>query len=544
MEKSNLQQTGNQLFSGYISDLSKAGSTDAEQVKNLLDKFPYCQILHSVYSHCLVKQEDQFIPQLQKTSLYSPDRELLFKIIHQPQDLFNSKDQTVDAVADEVNGSNNQILLSGDDEDTKNHEIDENTVDPDIDTDQIGEQSGNIIPEDTLTNLQPENADSDNTEPAVVPDTLGNEIVSEPVNSKADNDFIGDEEAVNTQPNTETESIENVNPENSTPTEPDLDEINESQGQSVLTEHGNIETVTPDNDNLVAEPQKEPKSPELKQDGPPETDIIETVVPENDNFAAGPQVEDEELYSNPKASAEEQDEKYADTEEEDETGQLILTDIIATDFFAFEESQENNQTNNGLAENYTEVESPDTVPDKLYADEPSNIVPYDDDKLPYTFLWWLDKTRKKHAGTYQPYLNLKAATGHELKKNSVADLNNQIIQNIFSLQPPFQETETSEQRPSHTPMSKEEVIIQKFIEEEPQIKPPHPEKADNENKARKSSEDTNDLVSETLAMIYTDQMLFHKAIDTYKKLSLKFPEKSPYFADQIKELGKKINRES
>lgn len=541
MEKSNLQQTGNQLFSGYISDPSKTGSTDAEQVKNLLDKFPYCQILHSVYSHCLSNKKDQFISQLEKTSLYSPDRELLFKIIHQPQELFNSKDQTVDAVADEVNGSNNQILSSGDDEDPKNQEKDENTVDPDIDTNQLSEQSASIIPEDTLTNLQPENADSDNTEPAVVPDTLGNEIVSEPENNKAD-DFIDDEEPANTQPHTETESIENVNPENSTPTEPDLDEIKESQAQPGSTEHEKIETVTPDNDNLVAEPQKEAKSPDQKQDGPPETDTIETIVPENDNIAAGPQVEDQELYANPAASVEE-DKKNADTAEEDETGQLILADIIATDFFAFEESLENNQTDNGLAEDYTKVESPYTVPDKLQADEPSNIVRYDDDKLPYTFLWWLDKTRKKHAGTYQPYLNLKAATGHELKKNSVADLNNQIIQNIFSLQPPFQETETSEQKPPHTSMSKEEVIIQKFIEEEPQIKPPHPEKADNENKARKSSEDTNDLVSETLAMIYADQMLFHKAIDTYKKLSLKFPEKSPYFADQIKELGKKINRE-
>ena len=62
-----------------------------------------------------------------------------------------------------------------------------------------------------------------------------------------------------------------------------------------------------------------------------------------------------------------------------------------------------------------------------------------------------------------------------------------------------------------------------------------------ENKARKSAEDPNDLVSETLAAIYTEQMLFHKAIDTYKKLSLKFPEKRTYFADQISELEKKIN---
>jgi hypothetical protein len=48
-------------------------------------------------------------------------------------------------------------------------------------------------------------------------------------------------------------------------------------------------------------------------------------------------------------------------------------------------------------------------------------------------------------------------------------------------------------------------------------------------------------VSETLAQIYIDQMLYHKAIATYKKMMLKFPEKSRYFASQIEQLEKKTN---
>ena len=224
-----------------------------------------------------------------------------------------------------------------------------------------------------------------------------------------------------------------------------------------------------------------------------------------------------------------------------EEDKLILGNIATTNFFALEGS--------GLdiraIEKKEATSAPITIPeDENAVETEEQVSKYDDDKLPYTFLWWLHKTRKEHAHTYQPYAPVNIAK-HEVDIVKAEELNHQIIENIFHNQSPAPilenkiETELSFNRISDK--NREEGIIEKFIKEEPQIKPPSPEKLDMENKARRSSEDPNDLVSETLAIIYTEQMLFHKAIDTYKKLSFKYPEKSTYFADQILKLEKKLN---
>ena len=52
--------------------------------------------------------------------------------------------------------------------------------------------------------------------------------------------------------------------------------------------------------------------------------------------------------------------------------------------------------------------------------------------------------------------------------------------------------------------------------------------------AKSSLTENNDLVTETLAKVYLEQGHFNKAIESYKKLSLKYPKKSSFFANQIK----------
>ena len=70
-------------------------------------------------------------------------------------------------------------------------------------------------------------------------------------------------------------------------------------------------------------------------------------------------------------------------------------------------------------------------------------------------------------------------------------------------------------------------------------KPLQSEKVD---KQINKSESNNDMISqagfmtETLAKLYLEQKNYDRAIQSYKILILKFPEKSSYFANQIKKI--------
>jgi hypothetical protein len=60
----------------------------------------------------------------------------------------------------------------------------------------------------------------------------------------------------------------------------------------------------------------------------------------------------------------------------------------------------------------------------------------------------------------------------------------------------------------------------------------------------KSQEEDFTIVTETLANIYAEQEKYELATQAYKALSLKYPEKSVYFAARLKELTDKQNTEN
>lgn len=86
---------------------------------------------------------------------------------------------------------------------------------------------------------------------------------------------------------------------------------------------------------------------------------------------------------------------------------------------------------------------------------------------------------------------------------------------------------------SSTKKELQSTLIDHFISKNPKLK-----SADKNspvlNIAEKAVTPNESLMTETLARVYLEQKKYENAIKAYKILSLKYPEKSGYFADQIK----------
>jgi hypothetical protein len=95
--------------------------------------------------------------------------------------------------------------------------------------------------------------------------------------------------------------------------------------------------------------------------------------------------------------------------------------------------------------------------------------------------------------------------------------------------------------------SPEHHLINKFLSTRPRpvkLEKTAPEKQNtnaNNELIVKAVTESDDLVTETLAMIFKKQKKYDKAVEAFQKLSLKYPEKSVYFANQIKEIEKLKN---
>lgn len=135
--------------------------------------------------------------------------------------------------------------------------------------------------------------------------------------------------------------------------------------------------------------------------------------------------------------------------------------------------------------------------------------------------------------------NDKLSFNEWLQLSSVKQINRQVNEKLSEKQnykiPEYKVTnKTKESKISNSNFD----LIDKFIENNPKLKPPQKGDTIGGNIAKDSTLENEGWMTETLAQVYIEQHKYSKAIKTYKILSLKFPKKSAFFTDQIKAVKK------
>jgi hypothetical protein len=515
------------------------GALYAQSLERLVHENPQSGILQVLYARAGDKQL------LNKAAVYYDPR-TLYKLVNHPADLaavdsaginYSSAGVTEPSTYSNTNTTTDTVIVA---EETEAQAIDTVQDEAIITEETIAEPIAEIA-EETATEIET----TDSYSPPVIEqeEAVTEAVTEEPVSQQ--------EPEAEQQPVAETQATEQQQPVADVPEQTATEEPYQRNSRFPKRE-------VPNNIELPA-----PESP-VQQQQDIEDDVYDEIVSIDDiGFEAithedaaapltearfsdptvetGPEEEEASavLFHQPEGVAEPATDHTKTIEQED---RLILGGIVNTDYLSFDKKLDELRNNTAPAEaTKTSAPQPETAP----APETQEVSRYDDDKMPYTFMWWLNKTRKEHAENLRPYATTGIATktGDTARRPKAADeLQHQYYENIFSLTPVSGvDRDTDPAGIAFDPNKKEDIIIERFIHTEPQIKPQSADKLDNENKAKKSSEDQADFVTETLARIYTDQMLYHKAIATYKKLILKYPEKKLYFAAQIEQLEKKTN---
>ena len=143
--------------------------------------------------------------------------------------------------------------------------------------------------------------------------------------------------------------------------------------------------------------------------------------------------------------------------------------------------------------------------------------------------------QNKEPGNFTDWLRLIQKSNKQLSAENILDTN---TENNSDIKTRLEKSKIINQESALNKKLKNLALIDKIIENSPgQIKIKDDQKFYSpEQNAKESLLENEHLVSETLAKIYALQGSVNKAVRAYEILSLKFPQKSVYFASLIQKL--------
>ncbi len=157
----------------------------------------------------------------------------------------------------------------------------------------------------------------------------------------------------------------------------------------------------------------------------------------------------------------------------------------------------------------------------------------------YSFSEWLQLTTIDKGQTSTQEAGQQTSTQEAGQQTSAQEAKQETtIQEQAALEagqnpPPTEDGAASGETAEAPSMASKLDRIDRFLSENPKITPAAPDEVPEVDIKSSLKIKQEELMTETLARVYLEQGKYKKAIQAYRILSLKYPEKSSFFADQI-----------
>lgn len=174
----------------------------------------------------------------------------------------------------------------------------------------------------------------------------------------------------------------------------------------------------------------------------------------------------------------------------------------------------------------SKIEQPDF---ELAADEPieeEKLAPIESEvNERHSFLDWLETSHDDESPLTTP-VKRDAEESEDLAE--------------LTFEPDFGEEEKEQEKTEKASTERMQELYASFMDK-PKIDFRAPSKEPEITAAGLGTSGHSDYITETLAQVYVNQKLYNRAINAYEILSLKYPEKSSFFAAQILEIKELLN---